>query len=68
MKKNITQIEVEDVTVEKAIRKALKTLNAKEQEVSVKVLKEGHKGLFGMKGAEHAKIRVTVIPKTKVNT
>jgi predicted RNA-binding protein Jag len=65
MKKTLSQIEVEDVTVEKAIRKALKTLNAKENEVSVKVLKEGHKGLFRMKCAEHAKIRVTVSPKKK---
>ena len=43
MENSTAQIEVEDVTVEKAIQKALKTLKAKEHEVSVKVLKEGHK-------------------------
>lgn len=53
-------IEVEAVTVEKAITKALKTLNAEKKDVTVQVLKEEHKGLFGMRGAELAKIRVTI--------
>ena len=53
-------IEVEDITVEKAIKKALKILNAKKSEVSIKVLKEEHKGLFGMKGADSAKISATM--------
>ena len=59
-KKTITTIEIEDVTVEAAIRKALKTLHAKKAEVNVKVLKEEHKGLFGMKGAGLAKIKATL--------
>jgi len=53
-------VEVEAVTVEKAISKALKMLKAKKENVTVKVVKEEHKGLFGMKGAELAKIRVTI--------
>ena len=55
-------IEVEDVTVEAAIKKALKTLQAKKQEVNITVLKEEHKGLFGMEGADLAKIKVTLKP------
>ncbi len=53
-------IVVEAITVEEAIKKALKTLHVKKSEVSIKVLKEEHKGLFGMEGAHRAKIRVTV--------
>jgi len=53
-------IEVEAITVEEAIRKALKALHAKKREVTIEVLKEEHKGLFGMEGAEKAKIRVTL--------
>ena len=53
-------IEVEAVTIAEAIKNALKVLKAKEKEVTIKVLKEEHKGLFGMKGADSAKIRVTL--------
>ncbi len=53
-------IEVEGKTVKDAIKKALKKLNATEQEVSIEVLKEEQKGLFGMQGAEPAKVRVTL--------
>jgi len=53
-------IEVEDLTVASAIRKALKMLKVKKQDVAIKVLKEEHKGLFGMEGAELAKIKVTL--------
>ena len=55
---DITMIEVEAITVAEAIKTALKTLNAKKQEVTIEVLKEEHMGLFGMEGAEKAKIRV----------
>ena len=58
--KKFTEIEVEAVTIEEAIRKALKTLNAKKSDVTIKVLKEEHKGLFGMQGAELAKIKVMI--------
>ena len=60
LKKELKTIEVEDITVEKAIKKALKILHAKKSEVSIKVLKEEHKGLFGMKGADIAKISATL--------
>lgn len=60
--KETKTIEVEDITIEKAIRKALHILHAKKSEVSIKVLKEEKKGLFGMKGAGLAKISVTTKP------
>jgi hypothetical protein len=53
-------MEVEAPTVEKAIKKALTALHVKKKEVKIDVLKEEHKGLFGMEGAEPAKIRVTM--------
>ncbi|MFH1837410.1 MAG: Jag N-terminal domain-containing protein [Candidatus Omnitrophota bacterium] len=62
MKKRKT-IEVEALTVEEAIKKALTLLKAEEKEVVIEVLKEEHKGLFGMKGAELAKIKVTLVDK-----
>ncbi len=58
--KHKDKIEVEAPTVEDAIKKALNILHAQKKEVSIKVLKEEHKGLFGMEGAEPAKIRVTI--------
>lgn len=62
-KKKKTGIEVEAVTIEEAIKKALKQLNAKENEVSVKAVKEEQKGLFGMEGQKLAKIQVTLKPR-----
>lgn len=61
--KTAETIEVEAVSVEEAIKKALKTLHVNKQAVDIKVLKEEHKGLFGMEGAETAKIRVTLKDK-----
>lgn len=58
------EIEVEAVTIEEAIRKALKMLKAKKDQVTIKVVKEEHKGLFGMQGADLAKIKVMLKPKT----
>lgn len=58
-----TNIEVEDITVQEAIKKALKELHATKKEVTIKVLKEEKKGLFGMQGAGLAKIRVTLKEK-----
>ena len=60
MGKEIKTIEVEAPTVEEAIKKALKKLQAKEKEIKIEVLKEEHKGLFGMEGAEPARIKVTL--------
>jgi spoIIIJ-associated protein len=59
-KDDIKVVEVEAKTVKKAIKDALKQLNATEKEVSIEVVKEEQKGLFGMQGAEAAKVRVTL--------
>lgn len=54
-------IEVEGKTLEEAIRKALKQLNLPRKKVKIEVLSEEEKGLFGMAGANPAKIRVSAI-------
>jgi len=46
-------------TVKEAINAALKKLNVKRNAIDIKILREEHKGLFGMEGAEPAKIQVT---------
>ncbi len=53
-------IEVEGATVEDAIKNALQILNVTREEVSVKVMSEEQRGLFGMEGAKPAKIKVTL--------
>lgn len=60
MKNNHNQgIEVEGITVEEAIRKALEILQLSKDMVTIEILTEEAKGLFGMPGAKPAKIRVT---------
>jgi spoIIIJ-associated protein len=56
-------IEFEGNTVEEAISKALESLNVTREEVTIKIVCEEKKGLFGMEGAKPAKITVT--PKEK---
>ena len=51
-------LEIEGSTVEDAIKKALKELGVKRDQVNVKILCEETKGLFGMEGASPAKIKV----------
>jgi spoIIIJ-associated protein len=65
--KNKLSIEVDGQTVEEAIKKALKELKMKRENVKIEVLSDEEKGLFGMPGAKPAKIRVTII-KSKENT
>jgi len=52
-------IEIEAKTTKEAISIALKRLKAKKEDVDIKILREEHKGLFGMEGAELAKIKAT---------
>jgi spoIIIJ-associated protein len=52
-------IEVEEKTVEAAIKKALKELKLTRKQVKVEILREEEKGLFGMAGAKLAKVRVS---------
>ena len=53
-------IEVEAKTTQEAIRIALAKLKVKREDVEIKILREENKGLFGMEGAEPAKIKVIV--------
>ena len=57
MKKDI--VEVEGRTVEEAIKKALKELRLPREGVTIEVLAEEEKGLFGMEGARPAKVRIS---------
>ncbi|MCB9719563.1 MAG: Jag N-terminal domain-containing protein [Candidatus Omnitrophica bacterium] len=45
-------------TIEEAIKKALEELQVKRDDIIVKVVSEEKKGLFGMEGANPAKIKV----------
>ena len=54
-------IEIEGVTVEEAIKKALQVLKLPRNKVKIEVLAEEEKGLFGMSGAKPAKIRASAI-------
>ncbi|MBU1997887.1 MAG: Jag N-terminal domain-containing protein, partial [Candidatus Omnitrophica bacterium] len=46
--KDKQSIEIEDITVEDAIKQALKTLGLKREQVKIEILCEEKKGLFGM--------------------
>ena len=58
-------IEVEEGTVEEAIKKAAEIFNVSRDEISVKVVCEEKRGLFGMEGEKPAKIRVSLKAKKK---
>lgn len=47
-------------TIDEAIKKAMNELQVKREDIIVKVVSEEKKGLFGMEGANPAKIRVTL--------
>ena len=53
-------IEVEGRTPQEAIKIALKQLGVKRSQVTVEILSEEDKGLFGMEGAKQARVRVTL--------
>lgn len=58
-----SSIEIEAKTVAEAIRKALRELKLPRNKVKIEVLVEEKKGLFGMPGANLAKVRV--VPLTQ---
>lgn len=60
MPKKPKSVEVEGTSSREAIKKALKILGISRDEATIKVLSEEEKGLFGMKGAAQAKVRVTL--------
>ena len=53
-------IEIEGLSVEDAIKKAMDVLKVSREDILVKVVCEEKKGLFGMEGAKPAKIKVIV--------
>ena len=53
-------IEVEGRTSQEAIKIALKKLGVSRKQVKVEILSEEDKGLFGMKGAKPARVKVTL--------
>ena len=55
-------VEAEGATIKEAIAKALRQLGVRRDQAVVRVLAEGEKGLFGMRGAAYAKVRVTLKP------
>lgn len=57
---NKKSVEVEGKNTQQAIKEALKILGVPRHMVIVKVLTEEHKGLFGMKGAKGARVRVSL--------
>ncbi|MBI3314827.1 MAG: Jag N-terminal domain-containing protein [Candidatus Omnitrophica bacterium] len=52
--------EFEGTTVEEAIQKAMAELKVPKEKMDVKVVCEEKKGLFGMRGAKLAKIKVVL--------
>jgi spoIIIJ-associated protein len=60
-------VEIEGISVEEAVKKALKELKLPRNKVKIDVLAEGVQGLFGMAGAKPAKVRVSMI-QGKENT
>lgn len=60
MMKTPQSVEVEAKTIKEAINIALKKLGIPKRDATVEILREEHKGLFGMEGAELAKVRVSI--------
>jgi len=52
--------EFEGNTLDEAISKAVSTLGVPKEKLSIKVVCEEKRGLFGMAGAKRAKIKVSI--------
>ena len=57
-------IEQQGKTVDDAINQALEQLEVSRDQISVEILEEGSRGLFGLMGSKPAKIRVNVNQET----
>ncbi len=60
------ELEIMGKNIEDAIEKGLQELNCSKEDVEIKVLDEGTKGLFGLMGAKPARVLLTVKDKSKV--
>lgn len=56
----IENFEFEGKSIEDALKQALEQLKQPKEKLSIEVLSEGAKGLFGMPGNKPARIRVSV--------
>lgn len=60
------ELEISGKNIEDAIEKGLQELNCKKEDVEIKVLDEGTKGLFGLMGAKPARVLLTIKDKSQV--
>ena len=60
------ELEITGKNIEDAIEKGLQELNCSKEDVEIKVLDEGTKGLFGLMGAKPARVLLTIKDKNKV--
>ena len=60
-------IESEGKTTKEAVHLALQKLGVTRDKVHVKVLSEGHHGLFGMIGLKMAKVKITLKEKEEAH-
>ena len=59
------ELEISGKNIEDAIEKGLQELNCSKEDVEIKVLDEGTKGLFGLMGAKPARVHLTVKDKNR---
>ena len=60
------ELETTGKNIEDAIEKGLQELNCSKEDVEIKVLDEGTKGLFGLMGAKPARVLLTIKDKNQV--
>lgn len=60
------ELELTGKNIEDAIEKGLKELNCSKEDVEIKVLDEGTKGLFGLMGAKPARVLLTLKDKSQI--
>lgn len=51
--------EFDGATIDEAIKKAILAMGVSRENLNIKIVCEGQKGLFGMQGVSSAKIKVT---------
>ena len=61
----LKELETSGKNIDDAIEAGLKELNCSKEDVEIKVLDEGTKGLFGLMGAKPAKVLLTLKDKNK---
>ncbi len=59
------ELEISGKNIEDAIEKGLQELNCSKEDVEIKILDEGTKGLFGLMGAKPARVHLTVKDKNR---